>query len=69
MIYFYGIVLLVALPLAILFYSPYITDLTAGALEGSVRILRRHANAMRAAYAAYAASWKQQTSAFNVGRG
>jgi hypothetical protein len=60
---FYGLALLIALPVLILFYAPDITDLTAGALEGSARILRRHATAMRAAYAAYGASWKEQAHA------
>jgi hypothetical protein len=55
---FYGLALLIALPVLILAYSPHLTDLTAGALEGSARILRRHATAMRAAYAAYGASWR-----------
>ena len=36
---FYGLALLIALPVLILAYSPHLTDLTAGALEGSARIL------------------------------
>ena len=56
----YGVALLAALPVLILFYALYITDLTAGALESTALILRRHATAMRAAYAAYLLSWREQ---------
>lgn len=54
----YGAALLTAIPLALLFYSPYITDLAAGAMEGMAGLFRRHATAMRAAYTAYTLSWK-----------
>ena len=52
--------LLAALWFTVTLLTPGLTDWAAEWLENWARLLRRHAAAMRAAYAAYAASWREQ---------
>jgi hypothetical protein len=55
-----GISLLASLWLFFILAIPGITVWMAQILESWAGILRRHATAMRAAYVAYGASWKEQ---------
>jgi hypothetical protein len=55
-----GMLTLVAFWTLLIFAAPGIAEWMAEHLERLARMLRRHATAMRAAYAAYAESWKKQ---------
>ena len=55
-----GLSILGALWLFFILAIPGITDWMAESMERLAGLLRRHATAMRAAYAAYAESWREQ---------
>ena len=59
---FYGFAFIALILAHMIFGWPWLVDQMAGTLEKSAGLLRRHAIAMRAAYTAYAKSWKTETA-------